>query len=63
MTFKYEGKIYKLVPDDRTNPNVCDACAFNNDSTACVAAFRMGEPDCIDTTPLSHYEEVKDENV
>ena len=57
MTFKYEGKVYKLVPDDKSNPDVCADCAFKADDLACAASSRKGEPDCIGF-PMMHYEEV-----
>lgn len=58
MTFKYEGKVYQLVPDDKSNPDVCADCAFKDNNSACAAAARSGAPDCIDGPVLSHYEEV-----
>ena len=62
MTFKYDGKVYKLVPDDSNKHDVCVDCAFKDDSMACAASARVGGPDCIDF-PLQHYEEVKDAHV
>lgn len=55
MNFNYEGKVYKLVPDDRSNPDICGDCAFKSNDGACAAAQQ--EHDCIDG-PLQHYEEV-----
>ena len=57
MTFKHEGKIYKLVPDDTSNPDVCGGCSFKNNADACAASC-ANKPDCIDGYPMSHYEEV-----
>lgn len=55
--FNYEGKVYKLVPDDRSKFDVCEDCAFKDNSDACAASYHKDQKNCVNT--FSHYEEVK----